>query len=304
MNSIVTKFLEIKIDMYKAKNTYINYNIDLGQLDIHMTRKLGNDWIKNITSDDMELYIKHLKDKGYNLSSINRKIASASKFFSYCVNKDLIRKNPMVNIELFELPAKVRKSLSVDDIRKIIDCTYKREAREKNYKFISTRNRFILALLTTTGLRVGELMNISVSKLEKIDGGYMINISSSETKNKVNKRVPIANKTLLYFNEYIEERKKCGFHHKDVLILSRTGKKMTRTGIAKMMSKYAKRVGMEDINITPHKFRHACTGILRKNKVEDSLIYNILGWKEGIMSVYTDDITSLDMLKIESCNIL
>ena len=147
-------------------------------------------------------------------------------------------------------------------------------------------------------------MNITISNLEKVEGGYMINISSDKTKNKVNKRVPVANKTLEYFNEYMEEREKNNFIDNDILILSRTGKKLTRTGIQKMMDKYSEKNGLSNLNITPHTFRHSCTGILRKNGVEDSLIYNILGWKEGIISVYTDDIKSLDYAKIISCNIL
>ena len=71
-----------------------------------------------------------------------------------------------------------------------------------------------------------------------------------------------------------------------------------------MISKYCDRIGLSEKNITPHTFRHSCTGMLRKNRVEDSLIYNILGWKEGIISVYTDDISMLDSAKIISCNIL
>ena len=71
-----------------------------------------------------------------------------------------------------------------------------------------------------------------------------------------------------------------------------------------MLDKYTERAGITEIEVTPHVFRHTCTGILRRNRVEDSLIYNILGWKEGIMATYTDDIASLDEAKIECCNII
>lgn len=304
MNKIVEKFLDLKINLYKTKNTYINYKIDLSQLDLHMSRKLGKDWVETATNDDMALYIKYLKDSNYEVASINRKIASASKFFKYCVDSDYRVKNPMSGIELFDLPVKIKKPLLIDDIRKMIELTYTREIREKNYEFASARNRFIMALLATTGLRISELMNINMYKLEKIEAGYMVNISSSDTKGKVNKRVPIANKTLEYFDEYMIQREKCGFSDRDILVLSRTGKEMTRNSVQKMLDKYTERAGITEIEVTPHVFRHTCTGILRRNRVEDSLIYNILGWKEGIMATYTDDITSLDEAKIECCNIL
>lgn len=304
MNKIVEKFLDLKVDLYKTKNTYINYKIDLSQLDLHMSRKIGENWVETVTSDDMGLYIKHLKDSNYELTSINRKIASASKFFKYCVDSDHRSKNPMSGIELFPVHAKIKKPLGIEDIRKMINLTYTREIREKNYEFVSARNRFIMALLTTTGLRVSEMMNISMSKLEKIEAGYMVNFLSTDTKNKVNKRVPIANKTLEYFNEYMIQREKCGYGDKELLILSRTGNEMTRNSVQKMLDKYTERAGITDIEVTPHVFRHTCTGILRKNRVRDSLIYNILGWKEGILAVYTDDITTLDDEKIECCNIL
>lgn len=304
MNNKVERFLNIKVDLYKERNTYINYKIDLVQLDAYMTKNIGEKWVEEVTNDDMEVYVQHLKNNGYQASSINRKIASASSFFGYCLDKGWIEKNPMKGIELFRVLRKRKNTLEIEDIRSMIASTYKRGAREKNYEFTSARNRFILALLTTTGLRIGELMNLRLDNLDKIDEGYMINIDAENIKNKITKRVPIANKTLEYFNEYMEERKKCGFEDNKILIVSRTGKKMTRDAIQKMINKYAEKNGLLDMEITPHTFRHSCTGILRKNRVEDSLIYNILGWKEGIISVYTDDISMLDSAKVISCNII
>lgn len=304
MNKYIERFLEVKVELYKEKNTYVNYKIDLKQLDLHMTEILGDNWIEKVDNDDMELYVKSLKDKGYEAASINRKIASASSFFGYCVDKGWIDKNPMKGIELFKVYKKKKDMLDIEDIRKIIDSTYVREVREKNYEFNSARNRFILAFLTSTGLRISELLNLDMKSLEKVSEGYMVNISAESIKNNVDKRVPIANKTLEYFNEYMEQREKNGFANNDILILSRNGKKMTRDAIQKMISKYCERNGFEELNITPHTFRHICTGVLRRNRVEDSLIFNILGWKEGIMSVYTDDISMLDNAKIISCNII
>lgn len=299
----IKRFLDIKVSLYKEKNTYINYRIDLMQLDLHMKNILGEDWLSTVDNDEIELYIKSLKDKGYEDTTINRKIASASSFFGYCEDKGWIDRSPMRGIELFKIHKKKKDVLEVKDVRRMIACTYKRQAREKNFEFNSARNRFILALLTTTGLRIGELININLRSLEKVEGGYMINIAAEDIKNNVEKRVPIANKTLEYFEEYMNERSLEGFES-DVLILSRTGRKLTREGVQNMISKYCDRIGLSEKNITPHTFRHSCTGMLRRNRVEDSLIYNILGWKEGIISVYTDDISMLDSAKIISCNIL
>ena len=304
MHKYIERFLEVKVELYKEKNTYVNYKIDLKQLDLHMTEILGEDWVTTVDNDEMELYVKLLKKKEYEATTINRKIASASSFFGYCVDKGWIEKNPMKGIELFRVYKKKKDMLDIEDIRKIIDSTYVREVREKNYEFNSARNRFILSFLTSTGLRIGELLSLDIKSLEKVSDGYMVNISAERIKNNVDKRVPIANKTLEYFNEYMEQREKNGFANNDILILSRNGKKMTRVAIQKMISKYCERNGFEELNITPHTFRHICTSVLRRNRVEDSLIFNILGWKEGIMAIYTDDISMLDNAKITSCNII
>ncbi len=304
MNIKIERFLDIKVELYKEKNTYINYKIDLRQLDLHMTSSLGENWLSSITNDDMESYIHSLRQKGYEASTINRKIASASSFFSYCIDKEWITKNPMKGIELFKVFKKKKNILEIEDVRRMILSTYKRSTKEKKYEFLSSRNRFILSLLTTTGLRVSELMELKVDMLEKIEKGYMLNISAEKIKNNIDKRVPIANKTLEYFNDYMTEREKMGFSTKEEIILSITGNKMTRRGVQKMINKCAQRSDLIHLEITPHTFRHTCTGILRKNRVEDSLICNVLGWKEGIMSVYTDDISMLDEAKVMCCNII
>lgn len=304
MKEKIERFLDVKVATYFTDNTVKNYRIDLEQLNEYMTKELGNNWITKVTNDDMEYYISKLVKQGYELTTVNRKIASASKFFKYAVIRGWINKNPMNGIDLFKPNKKKKDTLSIDEIRMIIDESYKKTQGERGFEFSSARNRFIIALLTTTGLRVGELINADLSNLQKVDGGYMLHIDAIDVKNKIDKRVPIANKTLEYFEEYMSIREKNGYTKSNKMIISRTQKPMTRNGVDKVINKYVDRCGITDRNITPHSFRHTCTSLLRQNGVDTSLIYSILGWKEGIMATYTDDISVMDQRKIICCNLI
>jgi site-specific recombinase XerD len=305
MNKKIERFLAASVKRYLETNTYESYKVDLSQLDTYMINNIGENWIEEVTNDDMEDYVGHLMDSGeYKNSTINRKIASAGSFFKYCLNKEWIEKDPMRGIKPLKVVVEQKDMLRIEEVRTVIASTYDRQAREKFFEFNSARNRFILALLSTTGLRISELINIKLDSLEKINGGYMVNIAPEDVKNDIAKRVPVSNKTLEYYNEYMQERSARGFDT-DTLILSRTGKKLTRKSVREMIQKYCERSGIEGLNITPHSFRHTCTTTLRKNKVEDTLIYNILGWKrEGMAGRYTNDMIGLDEAKIECCNIL
>lgn len=314
MNRYIRRFLDIKLTLNKADNTKVNYEVDLRLFENYMREKLGTeDWFEKITNDDIEDYIVHMtkvkytrgnEDHSYSNSTINRRIASLNSFFGYAVDKGWIEKNPCAGIELLKVYKEKKDYLTLEEVVLMLDKTYEKAKGERNFHYNSARDRFIISMLTTTGLRVSELINMRFSKMEEVEGGYMINIDAIDTKNDVNKRVPIANKTLKYFNEYIEERKKLSkVVDDDNIILSKSGKVLRRDAVQEVIDKLMMKSGIEEKHITPHSFRHACTTYLRANGVNDSLIYNILGWKEGIVQVYTDDFR-LDREKIAVCNLI
>ena len=313
MNKLMDRFLENRVSTHMADNTYINYKLDLAQFDAYMTETVGHgDWVLFATDEQVERYMTSLiqmtnedGSKKYENTTINRKMTSVKSFFNYCVKQKIITESPATAIETLIVHTKRKQILTIQEIRNIIDNSYNRVKGERSFGFVSARDRFIIALLTTTGLRKSELINIRLSNLDLLDNGcYMINISSKEVKNNLNKRVPIANVTLQYFKEYMAQREKIkSIKDEDVLLLTVRGTKMSDDAVEKLIHKQLEKNNLEDREITPHSFRHICTTYMRMNGENDSIIYKVLGWKEGIIDNYTND-SYLDAQKIRACNLL
>lgn len=312
MNKVIERFLNNKVVTHMAENTYINYKLDLIQFDEYMCNLTNEkNWVLNVTPEQVERYMTHLIQmtnqdgfKKYENTTINRKITSVKSFFNYCVKQKIINDSPAASLETLVIHVKRKDILTIEQIRNIIDNTYVKHKGERDFDFKSARDRFVLALLTTTGLRKTELINVKLSDIEKIeDNAYMINISSKGVKNNLNKRVPIANTTLKYFNEYMNQRSKKNIKDLDILFLTTRGTKMSDDAVEKLVHEQLKRNGLEDRQVTPHSFRHICTTYMRMNGEDTSIINKVLGWKEGIMDNYTNDMF-LDERKIHACNIL
>lgn len=272
--------------------------------------------LKAITNDDVEDWIQYRvnvqnpKEK-YALGTINRKIISLNLFFTYLKeNKGLIEKNPFNNVSIFD-PNKIEKKqkdiLTLEEVRKIIAETYIKHATDRCFHFNSARIRFIIALMSTTGLRISEVLSITLNDIESVYDGYMINISKEKVKNNLDKRVPITGIVVEYYHEYLAERTKLkNIIDSELLILSSRGKSIDRKTTERDIKKYIDRVGI-DKEINNHSYRHIFRTSLTKNNINESLICIIGGWSRkglSMSAVYTHDTKDLDGEKMQACNIL
>lgn len=312
MMTVIDRFLR-DVKENNAENTYINYKIDLNQFKDWVLAAKGinnvNEAIKETTFDDIDDY-KHYLRENFEKSSINRKIMALKSFFAFAKNSLRMAENPTEGIKGFKLTNKEESTcISVDVVKKIIELTRIRESNERNFLFNSKRNRFLIAFLTTCGLRIEEALGIKFKDIKECEGGeyYMVDIKASDVKNNLNKRVPIANKTLEYYRDYLAELKKISdCKDDDYLIISSRGKKLTTKASNDMVKKYMNRID-DSINITNHTFRHTCNNKLVADGVSSILIDDLLGWKGSGMSAtvyFHNNTVELDRKKVQITNFL
>lgn len=252
----------------------------------------------------------------YTKSSINTKRASISVFFEYLVGMGLIKTTPINKQSITKYreltDSKKKYVLSRQELDELLLACDKHGARERMVSFKAKKDKLMIALMYCTGLRISEAMNIKLSDMDAITEGYMINIYKHKTSDTVGaKRVPLTNKCLEYYEEYMIERNKLkNIADEDYLFLSNSGKKSDIDG--KMGSEsFNKRVAKTNIKVkkgfvlSTHSLRHSFRNKLIENNVNSDLINMIGGWtREGMGMVYSQDGIQKDSMKIEACNIL
>lgn len=300
------------VDANYRENTINSYRTDIKMFVDYLVAGDPNadkeKLILSVTKKDAKEYVKSLEKN--KPSTINRKISALMKFYDYIVDiEELMNRNPFtkelkISALVVEKYKTAKEILTIEECRKILKATYKRQHGDRNFAFNSSRDRALMSIYMINGARGNELLNAKLSNIEKIKYGYVINIKSDAVKNKIDKRLMVVGEAEKYFVEYLSARDIEGIES-DLIFTTINSKKITTGNINNRIEKYLKSMNIEK-NITVHCFRDTCTSILKLMRVNDSLINLILGWKDGSMlNLYsTQDIKIYDNMKAEACNFL
>lgn len=300
------------VDANYRENTINSYRTDIKMFVDYLVAGDPNadkeKLILSVTKKDAKEYVKSLEKN--KPSTINRKISALMKFYDYIVDiEELMNRNPFtkelkISALVVEKYKTAKEILTIEECRKILKATYKRQHGDRNFAFNSSRDRALMSIYMINGARGNELLNAKLSNIEKIKYGYVINIKSDAVKNKIDKRLMVVGEAEKYFVEYLSARDIEGIES-DLIFTTINSKKITTGNINNRIEKYLKSVNIEK-NITVHCFRDTCTSILKLMRINDSLINLILGWKDGSMlRLYsTQDIKIYDDMKAEACNFL
>ena len=209
-------------------------------------------------------YVKYLEDSDRSPATISRFIASARAFFEFC------RKNGMISFdpsEALKAPKVIKKKPSV-----LTETETVRLLSMPDDDIKGIRDKAMLELLCDTGLRVSELLNLSVSDIDTAK--RTLKVSGSRTRNiTYDKRIS------RYIQDYLDKgRKKLIGDGVDegCLFLNISGESMSRQGFWKLIKKYGKEAGIET-ELTPHVLRHSFAAHALRSGKDLKKVQSILG---------------------------
>lgn len=230
----------LKIDKNYSKNTLESYIRDL-----RFFLEYTNKEVIDITKRDIDNYILHVLPM-YNESSINRIIASIKSFYKYLsLFKGYV--NISEDVESLKRKKTLPKYLSIEEVDKLLDI--------KIENAFDYRNKTILELLYSTGLRATELISLDIINIDTTN--MVVNVYGKGNKERI---VPLSKIAVNYLDMYINVYRNMLFVKNqkptDSLFLNNHGNRMTRQGLYKIIGEVAKKQGIEK-EITPHVLRHS-----------------------------------------------
>ena len=310
---IVEMFLSQEFELRdKSIDNYRRYiNRFLNDLSKLVNEIKENNILANINVANITQVFKAYRNVD-SKSTYNFKVVANKKFGKYLKSAGLIQNNYFEILKTYkDVEAKKKEVLSIEEINKVIDESYTTQANEVGNKTLKgSRIRLFIALATTTGLRKEEILNITMDRLNVVYDrknnflGYIISFDKDQNKSKVVKGVPIGNKTLLLFNEYIKERDKVAAKDNNYLFINDKGnKRYAKQTCLDTLKRVIGNTNITNKNIVPHSFRKTFRSTLTFNNVNENVIRLIGGWKLDSTTTATyicDD----DISKFEVCNIL
>ena len=249
----------LKIERQLSSNTIDSYKRDLEDF-----YKFTNKSYKFVTKDDVIKYLEYLNNK-INPRSINRHIVSIKNYFKFLEKNNNINYNPLEEITGLKTPKKLPRILSEDDVNNLLDI-----ALNDAYSY---RNKAMLELMYSSGLRVSELLNLEVNNID-----FNMNLVRVFGKGSKERIVPMDDIATKYLNEYINIYRNTLLKNKesDILFLNSRGDKLTRQGFFKILKTIAKEKGIKK-ELSPHTLRHSFATHLLNHGADLRSIQTMLG---------------------------
>ncbi|MBR5634032.1 MAG: tyrosine recombinase XerD [Prevotella sp.] len=281
--NIVRQYVRyLKLERNYSPNTLEAYQHDLLHLQ-NYCRSEGKDLL-GIELDDLQHFAATLHEVGIGPSSQARILSGIRSFYRFLLLDGFIENDPTELLESPHLGEHLPEVLSTAEIDQI-------EASIDLSKWEGHRNRAIIEVLFSCGLRVSELVTLKLSDLF-LDDGY-IRIFGKGSKERL---VPISGRAIGELNLWFDDRNRMTIKpgEEDFVFLNRRGAHLTRVMIFIMLRRQAEIAGIKKV-ISPHTLRHSFATALLEGGADLRVIQALLGHESiGTTEIYTHiDTTAL-----------
>lgn len=254
----------LRLERNLSPNTIEAYRNDLAHLEAFMMR--NNLKLENVTLEQLHTFAASLHEYGITPRSQARVLSGVRSFFRFLVLDGVVESDPTELLEWPSLPEHLPVVLTLEEIDRIEDSIDLSKAE-------GARNRAIIEVLFSCGLRVSELVNIKLSDLYLEDRVLLV-----RGKGNKERLVPVSNKAIADLKRWFFDRNlmKIKPGEDDYVFLNRRGAHLTRTMILIMVKRQAEEAGIKK-TISPHTFRHSFATALLQGGADLRSIQAMLG---------------------------
>jgi tyrosine recombinase XerC len=260
MDKYIEKFMRyLEIEKNYSAHTLLNYHLDLKGF----KRFCGDISLGRIDYLFLRKYLAVLKEKRLGNRSIGRKLSSLRSFFRFLTRENLIKTNPILMLSSPKLEKPLPSFMTEDEVSKLIEAVFLRNDIDE----FALRDRAILEVFYSSGLRISELVALDLNAVDFISG--IIKVMGKGKKERV---VPVGDIALKAVRNYLKARKK----DNEAVFLNKNGKRITTRGVRGIVGKYLKSVGLLR-GISAHTLRHSFATHLLNRGADLRTVQELLG---------------------------
>ena len=261
----ITDFLNYcLIDKGLSDNTYLSYKNDLNMYKAFLHQKnISNP--EKISSADVIEFIEYLQKKDHDeITTVARKLTTIKNYHAYLEKEKIAPINVTLGIKRPKLKKTIAKTLSMDDINTLLHINLLTP--------FDYRNKAMLELVYGTGLRVSELVNLTLNNIDFTN--CIIRIVGKGNKERI---IPLGEYSMYYLNLYMEKRPLLEKNNLcEKLFLNNHGKGITRQGFFKILKNLLEEKHL-NVEASPHTLRHSFATHLLEGGADLKSIQEMLG---------------------------
>lgn len=258
-----------------SEHTQQSYRTDLTKLALFCQQQSFCD-ISRLSTEMIQDYLWHRHDSGLSTRSTQRCMSAMRAFFNYLIAIHTRPDNPVSVLSNPKTPQRLPSSLSEAQVEALLNAPDIEDDVEH-------RDRCMLEVLYATGLRVSELISLTMEQVSLIQG--VVRVTGKGNKERL---VPLGEDAMDWIDSYLRHARPALVKQtSDILFLSRRGQKMTRQTFWHRIKHYAVRAGISE-HLSPHTLRHAFATHLLNHGADLRVVQMLLGHSDlSTTQIYT-----------------
>ena len=234
--------------------------------------------LRQVTAEDVKSFLAYLGTLSYSKSTVARKLATLRSFYKFCVRRSYVTTHPLTTIRTPKQEKRLPKFMDLDQVNKLL------AAPDAN-TLLGSRDRAMLEVLFSTGVRVSELVDLNFADIDF--EGQTIRVRG---KGKKQRTAPIGPTAIAALAKYLELRRtdaRAASFDQEALFVNKHGQRLSTRSVRRKLDKYLAEAGL-DATISPHTLRHSFATHMLNNGADLRSVQELLGHQSlSTTQVYT-----------------
>jgi len=263
----------LRFERQLSPHTCKNYLRDLHAL-VEWCTKTGIDSWKDVDNDHIRTFAATCHRQGLGARSIQRRLSAIRSFFVFLIREKDLKQNPVNDIRAPKARKRLPGNLDADRMARLLDI--------KGDGALVARDRAILELLYSSGLRLAELVSLNMGDVDMADA--TVRVTGKGNKTRI---VPVGRYALAALREWQKARVALADQDERALFVSNSGRRLSTRSVQARVKYWAKRQGIDE-RVYPHLFRHSFATHMLESSHDLRGVQELLGHADiSTTQVYT-----------------
>ncbi|MCO6436182.1 MAG: tyrosine recombinase XerC [Phycisphaerae bacterium] len=234
--------------------------------------------LREVEPEHVKAFLAFLSTQDYSKSTIARKLATLRSFYKFCLRRGYVKSHPLAAIRTPKQDKRLPKFLEIEDITRLL-------ATPDDGTLLGARDRAMLEVLFSTGVRVSELVDLNFADVDF--SGHTIRVRG---KGKKQRTTPIGPTAIAAIQKYLELRRadaRSARFDQEALFVNKHGQRLSTRSVRRKLDKYLVSCGL-DPAISPHTLRHSFATHMLNNGADLRSVQELLGHQSiSTTQIYT-----------------
>lgn len=270
----IARFLDtLRVERRYSPNTLAAYRRDLAALEEFCAAEGIARW-EQLNAHHIRALIAARHRRGLTGRSLQRLLSALRGFFAWLISQHELKSNPAAGIRAPKSPRPLPGTLDVDQMARLLDIGAT--------DVLALRDRAILELFYSSGLRLAELAGLDLGDLDLGDGAVRVTGKGSKTR-----VVPVGRHARAALERWLAERRAIPGPDETALFVGRNGRRLAPRAVQARLKAWARRQGL-DISLHPHMLRHSFASHLLESSGDLRAVQELLGHADiSTTQIYT-----------------